>query len=46
MIPKVEEALALLDQGVANIVITNASHKGVFLNLAKGNFTHGTRLLI
>ena len=45
MIPKVEEALALLDQGVASIAICNASQKGGFLDVALQRNTIGTRLV-
>jgi acetylglutamate kinase len=45
MIPKVQEALSLLDQGVSNIAITNAATKGGFLALANGNDQIGSRLV-
>lgn len=45
MIPKVNEALALLDRGVASIAICNASQDGSFLDLADGAGGVGTRLL-
>jgi len=45
MIPKVQEALALLDLGVGTIAIANASQKGSFLDIAGGNGRIGTRLL-
>ncbi len=44
MIPKVQESLALLKDGVKSIVITNASKEGVFLSIANGGCIHGTRL--
>jgi len=44
MIPKVQEALGLLSQGVGSIIITNAARQNAFLDLALGNNTHGTRL--
>lgn len=46
MIPKVEEALALLDQGVDSIVITNAAKQGAFLDVAQQQGEHGTRLVV
>ena len=45
MIPKVQEALALLDQGVGSIAIANAASKGSFLALSAGDNSIGTRLL-
>jgi acetylglutamate kinase len=45
MIPKVQEALALLDQGVGSIAIANAASKGSFLALSIGDDSIGTRLL-
>ncbi len=45
MIPKVQEALALLEKGVASIVIANASKSGAFLDLTRGSARHGTRLV-
>lgn len=45
MIPKVQEALALLDLGVGSIVIANAAQKGGFLAIAKGEDSIGTRLV-
>lgn len=45
MIPKVQESLNLLNEGVASIVIANASVKGGFLALANGNDHFGTRLV-
>ncbi len=45
MIPKVNEALALLDEGVSSIAICNASQEGSFINLAQGKASIGTRLL-
>lgn len=44
MIPKVNEALALLEQGVGTIAIANAAQKGGFLALSKGDDSFGTRL--
>lgn len=45
MIPKVQEALALLNQGVGSIVITNAAQKGGFLAIANNDNSVGTRLV-
>lgn len=45
MIPKVQQALGLLDQGVSSIAICNAATKGGFLALANGNDQIGTRLV-
>ncbi len=45
MIPKVNEALALLEQGVGTIAIANASQKGGFLALSEGDDSFGTRLI-
>lgn len=45
MIPKVEEALALLAQGVGSIAICNASQKGGFSAIANQDTTVGTRLV-
>jgi acetylglutamate kinase len=45
MIPKVQESLALLSQGVGSIVITNAAEKGGFLAISKGDNSIGTRLI-
>lgn len=45
MIPKVQEALALLSQGVAVISITNAANKGSFLSIANGSDTQATRIV-
>jgi acetylglutamate kinase len=45
MIPKVQQSLALLEQGVSSIAIANAASDGVFLGLANGNDQIGTRLV-
>ncbi|MFT5572658.1 MAG: acetylglutamate kinase [Cryomorphaceae bacterium] len=45
MIPKVEEALGLLSNGVAAIAICNASQKGGFVDIANHKGTVGTRLV-
>ena len=46
MIPKVQEALALLDQGVDSIVIANPIIKGAFLDIVKQKGGYGTRLVL
>lgn len=45
MIPKVQEALALLQHGVGKIAIANAVEKGGFLDIASGNGLIGTHLI-
>jgi len=45
MIPKVTEALALLALGVSTIAIANATQKGGFLAVSKGEDSFGTRLV-
>jgi acetylglutamate kinase len=45
MIPKVEEALGLLNKGVGSIAICNASQKGGFVDIANNKGTVGTRLV-
>ena len=45
MIPKVQEALALLSQGVGSIAITNAASKGGFVAISNGDNSIGTRLI-
>jgi len=45
MIPKVQEALALLEQGVSSIAIANAAVAGGFLDIARGQGLIGTRLI-
>lgn len=45
MIPKLREALSLLDQGVGMIAIANAATSGGFLDLAAGKGLTGTRLV-
>ncbi len=44
MIPKVQEALSLLSEGVGRIAIANASQNGGFADIAAGNGKFGTRL--
>jgi len=46
MIPKVEQALVLLNQGVASIVIANASYANSFTDIALGKGEFGTRLVL
>ncbi len=45
MIPKVQEALGLLSQGVGSIAITNAVLEGGFLAISQGDNSIGTRLI-
>lgn len=45
MIPKVEEALSLLESGVQAIAISNAHDQRAFLSIAQGKNTFGTRLI-
>lgn len=42
MIPKVEEAISVLKDGVKNIAIVGPQIKGAFLDVAKGDGTKGT----
>ncbi|RHW76756.1 acetylglutamate kinase [Colwellia sp. RSH04] len=44
MIPKVEEALSVLADGVKNIAIVGPQIKGAFLDVALGNGDKGTRI--
>ncbi|NVK22366.1 MAG: acetylglutamate kinase [Kangiellaceae bacterium] len=44
MIPKVEEALSELADGVKNIAIVGPQIKGAFLDVAQGNGQHGTKI--
>ncbi len=44
MIPKVEEAISLLEQGVETIAIVSGKHSGAFLDVAKGGGAYGTRI--
>ena len=46
MIPKVHEALSLLDKGVGSIAIANAAQAGGFLDIAQGKASAGTRLVL
>lgn len=43
MIPKVEEALSILDDGVGAVAILNAEQEGAFLSALHGDGTCGTR---
>ena len=44
MIPKVEEAVSLLDEGVGAIAILGAGDAGAFLSVARGTGETGTRI--
>lgn len=44
MIPKVEEALSVLANGVKNIAIVGPQIKGAFIAVAKGEGTKGTKI--
>ncbi len=44
MIPKVEEALSVLADGVKNIAIVGPQIKGAFLDVANGDGQHGTKI--
>jgi acetylglutamate kinase len=43
MIPKVEEALSILDDGVGAVAILNAQHEGAFTSALDGDGARGTR---
>lgn len=45
MIPKVEEAMTLLEQGVNSIAIVSGREPGAFLSVAEGTGEVGTRIL-
>jgi len=45
MIPKVQEGLALLGQGVVSIAIANAARSSTFLDVSNGSVSVGTRLV-
>ena len=45
MIPKVEEAMTLLDEGVETIAIVNGKTSGAFLSVADGTGEFGTRVI-
>lgn len=44
MIPKVEEAMTLLSEGVESIAIVSGRHSGAFLSVAQGNGEYGTKI--
>jgi len=44
MIPKIEEAMALLNKGISAIAIVSGKHSGAFLDVANGGDQFGTRL--
>ncbi len=44
MIPKVEEALSVLADGVKNIAIVGPQIKGAFIDVARGEGTKGTKI--
>jgi len=46
MIPKVEEGLALLNQGVTSVVVCNAAKDNSFLNIITAKGEMGTRLVL
>jgi acetylglutamate kinase len=45
MIPKVEEAMTLLSEGVETIAIVSGKHPGAFLAVADGTGEYGTRII-
>ncbi len=45
MIPKVEEAMTLLSEGVETIAIVSGKHHGAFLAIADGTGKYGTRIV-
>ena len=45
MIPKVEEAMTLLSQGVGSIAIVSGRNAGAFLAVANGTGEYGTRII-
>ncbi len=45
MIPKVEEAMTLLSQGVKTIAIVSGKNRGAFVSVADGNGKYGTRIV-
>ena len=45
MIPKVEEAMTLLSEGVETIAIVSGKHPGAFLAVADGTGEYGTRIV-
>ncbi|WP_196139093.1 acetylglutamate kinase [Aliikangiella sp. G2MR2-5] len=45
MIPKVEEAMTLLDEGVGSIAIVSGRHAGAFEAVANGTGEYGTKIV-
>lgn len=45
MIPKVEEAMTLLSEGVETIAIVSGKHPGAFMAVAEGTGEYGTRII-
>lgn len=45
MIPKVEEAMTLLSEGVETIAIVSGKHSGAFIAVAEGTGKYGTRII-
>lgn len=45
MIPKVEEAMTLLSEGVETIAIVSGKHPGAFMAVADGTGEYGTRII-
>jgi len=45
MIPKVEEAMTLLSEGVETIAIVSGKHPGAFMAVAEGTGQYGTRII-
>ena len=45
MIPKVEEAMTLLSEGIKTIAIVSGKHQGAFVSVAEGNGLYGTRII-
>lgn len=45
MIPKVEEAMSLLSEGVESIAIISGKNPGAFLSVAQGDGEYGTKII-
>ena len=45
MIPKVEEAMTLLSEGIKTIAIVSGKHHGAFISVVEGNGLYGTRII-
>jgi len=45
MIPKVEEAMTLLSEGVETIAIVSGKNQGAFISVAQGTGHYGTRII-